>query len=249
MTGCASQDANVKTLRAGYDALNAHRYDQAMSAADQVLAANPQKTLPAEAHYLRGRVFEARAMAASPAAAATDWQDARNEYIAALGLPHAQDLDGRARAGAANVAYHQEDYPTAFQQWQEAFPKLEKPEDRALTLYRLGQTAQHLGHWDQADNFFAQVQQAAPGSDLANRARQHQGARGYLVQLATFANAKQADEAAAEARKQGIVAQPVRDPENSSHVLLRVGPFPNYAEAKALKARFASVYPNAVIIP
>jgi cell division septation protein DedD len=69
------------------------------------------------------------------------------------------------------------------------------------------------------------------------------------VQLATFANAKQADQAAAEARKQGVVAQSVRDPENSSHVLLRVGPFPSYAEAVALKARFASMYPNAVIIP
>lgn len=249
MTGCASQNANVKTLRAGYDALNARQYDKAMSAADQVLAANPEKTLPAEAHYLRGRVFEARAMAASPAGAATDWQSARDEYIATLGLPHAQDLDGRARAGAANVAYHQEDYATAFQQWQEAFPKLEKPEDRALTLYRLGQCAQHLGRWEQADNYFAQVEQSAPGSDLATRAKQHSGARGYVVQLATFANAQQADQAAADARKQGVVAQSVRDPENGSHVLLRVGPFPSYAEAKALKARFASVYPNAVIVP
>src|SRR5438067_1160011 len=78
LVGCAAQDKNVKALRAGYDALNAHEYDRAMSAADQVLAANPEKTLPAEAHYLRGRVFEARATSDATPAATGDWQKARD---------------------------------------------------------------------------------------------------------------------------------------------------------------------------
>src|SRR3954470_24426188 len=60
--GCANQQANVTKLRSGYDALNARQLDAAMLAADEVLAAQPQQTLPAEAHYLRGRVFEERAL-------------------------------------------------------------------------------------------------------------------------------------------------------------------------------------------
>ena len=248
LSGCASQDNNVKTLRTGYDALNAHQYDQAMTAADKVLGANPQKSLPAEAHYLRGRVFEARAVADS-ASSAADWQQARNEYITALSLPHAPDLDGRARAGAANVAYHQEDYATAYSQWQAALPKLEKADDHALAVYRLGQTAQRLGRWEEADAFFAQVQQSEPGSDLANRARQHQGARGYSVQLATFASPAQASKAISDAKRQGVNAMTVVDPSDASHLLLRVGPVASYGEAKTIKARFAAVYPNAVIIP
>jgi tetratricopeptide (TPR) repeat protein len=247
LSGCASQDNNVKTLRAGYDALNAHQYDQAMTAANKVLAANPQKTLPAEAHYLRGRAFEAKAM--NNGGSAADLQNARNEYIAAVGMPHAPNLDGRARAGVAIVAYYQEDFPTAFAQWQEALTKLEKPEDRALTQYRLGQTAQRLGRWSDADAFFAQVQQNAAGTDLANRAKQHQGARNFNVQLATFANPQQANQAVAEARKQGVNAMTVPDAANPSHLLLRVGPMGTYGEAKAIKAKFAAVYPNAVIIP
>src|SRR5438874_7868887 len=53
--GCASEQTNVQKLRAGYDALNARQLDAAMLAADEVLAASPQQTLPAEAHYLKGR--------------------------------------------------------------------------------------------------------------------------------------------------------------------------------------------------
>src|SRR5205807_511638 len=103
--GCASnqQEANVKTLRSGYDALNSHQYDAAMAAADRVLANSPSKSLPAEAHYLRGRVFEERAMS-NPATLSANLQHARTEYIAAIATEHSPDLEADARAGVANVA-------------------------------------------------------------------------------------------------------------------------------------------------
>jgi tetratricopeptide (TPR) repeat protein len=248
MVGCATKDNNVKLLRSGFNALDAHQYGQALAAADQVLAANPQKTLPSEAHYLRGRALEGQAMA-NPSQLASGLQQARTEYIAALGLPHTPDLEGRARAGVAIVAFYQDDYATAYAQWQEAFPKLEKPEDRAQTLYRLGQTAQRLGRWDEADNYFAQAQQTAPGTDLAEKARQHMGKRAFTVQLATFADAHQAAAAVSGLKTKGVVATSSTDPENSSHYLLRVGPLRTYAEAKALKNRFAATYPAALILP
>ena len=52
----------------------------------------------------------------------------------------------------------------------------------------------------------------------------------------------------ADLRKQGVAAQHFVDPGNSAH-LLRVGPVRNYAEAKALRARFAGVYSAAIILP
>jgi tetratricopeptide (TPR) repeat protein len=244
--GCAGQQDNVKKLRTGYDALSARQFDAAMTAADEVLASSPKETLPAEAHYLRGRVFEERAVGGQ--AVSANLQNARSEYVTAMRLAHTPDLAGRIEAGAANVAFHQDDYATALEQWKAAFERLDKAEDKVLTLYRLGQTSQRLGQWDEADHYFAAVQEAAPGTDLANEARAKAGARGFVVQLATFADAKQADAAVADLKKQGVNAQHLMDAKNRSLHVVRVGPM-GYAEAKQVKARFAAVYPNAVIMP
>ena len=248
LCSCAAPQASVDRLRAGYDALNARQLDQAMAAADTVLAEPPHDTLPAEAHYLRGRVFEERAVA-EQAPATGDLQNARAEYVMALTLPHKPDLDGRLHAGAANVAFHQGDYTTALQQWNTAYDQLERPEDRALTLFQLGRTAQRLGRWEEADKYLVGAAEEAAGSDLAAKAKQIQGARGYTVQLVTFTTAKQADTAAAELRKQSLPAQHFVDPTHPEAHLLRVGPLHDYTEAIAMKRRFAALYPAAVILP
>jgi len=248
VVGCAAQQDDVQRLRAGYDALGARQFDEALAAADVVLADSPKDTLPAEAHYLRGRVFEERAIA-NVRGGAAQLQTARTEYVASIGLPHKPDLDGRARAGVANVAFHQDDYATALDQWSAAYDKLERPEDKLLTLYQLGRTAQRLGKWEEADRYLASVQSAAPGTDLAAKARQIQGMRGFIVQFATFSSRKQADAAIVELQKQGITAQHFIDPANVGLDLVRVGSVRTYVEAKALKTRFSGQYTAIVIIP
>lgn len=249
LAGCANQqESNVQTLRGGFDALNARQYDAALGAADKVLAASPNKTLPAEAHYLRGRVFEERGMA-TPSATAADLQRARTEYIAALDAEHAPDLEGRARAGVANVAFHQDDNATALAQWQQAYPKLDKPEDKLLTLYQIGRAAQRLGKWDEADGYFSSVESSAPGTDLAKKARAHRGARAFVVQLATFADAKQADAVVASLAKQGVAAQHLVEPGNPGLHLVRLAPVGSWQAAVGEKQRFSGAYPNAIILP
>jgi tetratricopeptide (TPR) repeat protein len=248
VAGCASNEAAVQRLRAGYDALAARQLDQALAAADEVLAGSPPDTLPAEARYLRGRVFEERAIAGI-GNTAENFRVARVEYSASLNLPHKPDLEGNIRAGAANVAFHQDDYTTAMEQWSAAYEKLKRPEDKVLTLYQLGRTAQRLGRWEEADNYLASVQESAPGTELANKAHAIQGARAFTVQLATFETAKPADAAVAELRKQGVAAQHAIDPASPTRHLLRVGPLKSYGEANSIKARFAARYPGAIILP
>ena len=53
------------TLTAAYAAFERKQLDEAMSGADRVLAGNPAGPGAAEAHYLRGRVFEERATQAA----------------------------------------------------------------------------------------------------------------------------------------------------------------------------------------
>ena len=248
LVGCAAQQDDVQRLRAGYDALNARQLDAALAAADGVLADSPKDTLPAEAHYLRGRVFEERAIT-NPEGGVSQFQTARTEYAAAIDLPHKPDLDGRARAGLANVAFHQDDYATAAEQWTAAYYKLEQPKDQLLTLYQLGRTEQRLGKWNEADESLAGVQRGAAGTELATKARLIQGARGFTVQFATFSNHKQAEAAVVELRKQGVMAQHFIDPANPALDLVRVISLKTYSEAKTLKARFSRQYTSIAIFP
>jgi len=251
LTGCAAHETNVKTLRQGYDALAIQQYSIAMDDANAVLAANADGTLPAEAHYLRGRVFEETAMASPPSSAqAADLQKARDEYRQAISLPHKQDLDGNARAGAAMVAYAQDDYETALQQWQAAYPELKKSEDRVRTFYRMGQAAQRLGQWSVADQYFQQVQQLAPGTDVAANARAHQGARAFYVQVIASVTANQATALQKQLNANGIAVQIAPGPTSATgHLSVRTGPLPTYSQAKSLRDRLLSKYPNATILP
>jgi len=249
--GCASQEAQDTTkhkLESGYAALEQQRYGEAISASDEILAANPTGLGAAEALYLRGRAFEGR-IKLNNASEASDLQVARTAYLQALQLPISPQLEGRVRAGIGLVAYYQDDYATALSQWTAAYDKLEKPEDQALTLYRIGQTDQRLGRWVDADRALATVQQQANGTDLAYMARRLQGSRAFYVQVAKTGTSRDALGVIAQLKQEGFPATTVQDAGEAAYQYVRVGPLPAYAQAKAVKIRLAYLYPQAVIVP
>ena len=118
---------------------------------------------------------------------------------------------------------------------------------KSYALYRIGICQQRLGRFDHADQTFAMVQQQFPNSEAAAKAKQHQGARGFTVQLATFSSSNNAEAAAANLRREGAI--PARAVDAQGHSVVSVGPFQDYSQAQAARARFASVYPDALIVP
>lgn len=244
--GCAAPRQDRDALNVGYQALQAGKYDDALARAEAYLSKHPQGEGAAEAHYLRGRVFEQR-VAGSQRDAQANLQAARNAYIAALELKPNPTLEANVRASVGNVAYWQDDYATAAQQWQRAYEITTDPPTRAYILYRIGLSQQRLGQFDAADRTFAMVQEQYPNTDAASRAKVKQGHRGFLVQLATFANSGGADQAVLEIRKSGVTPQRVTNPKGQ-HVV-SVGPVPTYQQAQALKGRFLDRYPDALILP
>jgi outer membrane protein assembly factor BamD (BamD/ComL family) len=251
-TGCAPiEGQNAKqTLNEGYVALEQRQYDQAAAKADAFLDGTPSGPGSAEAMYLKGRAMEQSVTdaAARPTEqqARTALQAARVAYINTLKLNPSPQLEAYTRASLGNVAYFQDDYQTALTQWSAAFPKLDSPELKAWSLYRVGLCQQRLGQFDAADKTFASVQQQFAGTEPGRRAQQKAGARGFYVQLATFRNSSNADRAVASLRKQGIVPSRVTE---QGMQQIRLGPAKTYAEAKQLKKRFAGEYPEAIIIP
>ena len=240
-----------QALAEAYSAFGRRDLDAAQAGADRVLAANPSGPGAAEAQYLRGRVFEERATRASdqrnvPAARAA-LQSAREAYNAALAANPAPNVEGNARAGIANVAYFQEDYATAIAQWTVALDRIAEPATRSWILYRIGLSQQRFGNFGEADKTFAAVQQQFPGTEPARRAAAHQGARGFFVQVGVYATPANADAAIAALKSEGVAG--TRQPDPAGRHVVRVGPLPNYEQAKSLKARVASRYPDAMVVP
>src|SRR5688500_18707642 len=143
--GCAAKPDATDQLEQGYADLESRHYDAAIAKADAFLAANTTGGAgSAEALYLRGRALEQKG-AANPHEARQNLQSARSAYVDALTREPSPELEGRIRASLANVAYFQDDYTAALNQWSTAYDKLDVPETRAWVLYRIGLCHQRLG--------------------------------------------------------------------------------------------------------
>jgi TolA-binding protein len=244
--GCAS-DKNAKAeLNQGYAALESNQYDQAIQRADAFLQHTPQGAGSAEALYLRGRSLEQKPVR-NTAEMQANLQAARTSYIEALNHQPATKLEAYIHTSLANVAYQQEDYSTALNEWTNAYEKLDNDDVKSWVLYRVGLCRQRLGQFADADAVFAAVQERYPNTEPAQRSKAHQGARSFSVQVATYANPQSADAAVAALRKDGVNA--MREPDAKGRSVVLIGPLPSYQQAQQIRSRYASKYPDAIIVP
>jgi len=247
--GCAPRQGEAR-LRDGYKLLDSPRPDYvAMSAAaDAYLAEKPTGPGAGEALYLRGRAFEEKSQRdiTSPE---RDLAQAHAAYQQALAQSPRPAVEGLIHAGIGNVLYFQNRYAPAVTELTAALPKLEREDDKAWATYRIGLCQQRSGQWESADQTFAKVRQLFPGTEQARRAAEHQGARGYYVQVGAYAAAAQADAAVADLKKQGLTVGKFADSSKPGVQLVRVGPLASYAAAVGVKERVWKTYSGAMIVP
>jgi len=249
LTGCESGQGEAR-LKAGYKLLDSARPDYvAMSAAaDAYLTEKPKGPGAAEALYLRGRAFEEKSQQdlTSPA---SDLTQAQAAYTQALSQGPRPGVEGLIHAGLGNVLYFQNRFPAAVTELLAALDKLERDSDKAWAMYRIGLCQQRTGQWESADQTFGKVRGQFAGTEQARRAAEHQGARGFYVQVGTYAGAAQADAAVADLKKQGLTAGKFADSSRPGVQLVRVGPLATYEGAVAVKERVWGKYSGAVIVP
>jgi tetratricopeptide (TPR) repeat protein len=249
IVGCAGQPTTKDRLASAYQQLEspAPDYNEIAGAADAYLQEQPNGAAAADALYLRGRALEEKAQR-DPAGPQNDWVEAYNYYSQALTKNPRPALEGLIRAGMGNVLYFQDRYAAAINELAAGYEKLERNDDKAWALYRIGLCNQRMGNWDEADRNFSLVQGQFPNTTQAQRSREHQGARAFWVQVATFATPAQADAATADLKRLGLAAQRFQD--NARNVqYVRVGPLENYPSAVATKQRVMGKYRDAVILP
>jgi tetratricopeptide (TPR) repeat protein len=211
-----------------------------------VIGCAPTTNKDGEALYLQGQSLEQQ-QAANPQQARQNYEQARDAYNQALQMNPPAALTAKLHAGLGNASYWLDDYGNAREQWLAAYPATDDVATKSFMLYRVGLCEQRMGSFPQADETFAKVQQEFPNTDAAARAREHQGYKGFTLQLATFANSATADNAIATLRRQGV--NPTKSVNRQGNAVVSVGPVTNYRQAVDLKNRFASTYPQAVILP
>lgn len=209
-------------------------------------ASSAAKLASAEDLYKQGRAIEDR-VSGTPQEAQTNLQQARTLYIRALGANPSPRLEAYIRAGIGNVAFYQDDYTTAVQQFTASYDHLDDPNLKAMTLLRLGMAQQRLGRFDQADRTFLTLQQQFPQSSAAQVSRTKFGARQFYVQVAVFSQPTLADKAVLQLRKDGFATGRLTDVQGRQ--IIRVGPYTTYAEALGVQKRLPATYSGSIISP
>jgi tetratricopeptide (TPR) repeat protein len=234
-------------LRRADTALAARDYAGTIAAAEEQLAAvgNTPRSR-AQALYYKGRAVEGRPKA-SPAESTADLAQARSLYEQALAAGAVESDEAVIRASLANVAYFQDDFTTARGNWMAAQKLLPDQDSRGWALYRIGLCEQRLGRFAEADRTFEQVQRNYPGTEQARRAKEHQGATSFRVQIATFTKPETADRLVAELKGKGLTGVKQTDTQGRTVVLLTG--YATYPAAKAAREQVAGDYPDAIVLP
>jgi outer membrane protein assembly factor BamD (BamD/ComL family) len=239
--------ADTEELQAGFSALDQRDYDRAQSAADEYLQQHPADGGAAEAQYLRGRAIEQR-VKRSDAEATANLREARFAYESALQLNPSRPLEGYVRTSLGNVFYWQDDYAAAEAQWTQSYEQLDREDLKSWVLYRIGLSRQRQAKWTSADAAFAEVTKNFPGTEPAQRATAHQGARAFYVQVAAFVNPASAEKTALSLRSRGFPASSFERQPNRLQIV-RAGPLRRYADAVTMRDRLAAEYHDALIVP
>ena len=245
-TGCPSRVAR-QNLATAQTALEQKRYDEAMAAADRYLKEDPKGIGAAEALYFKGRALEQR-VKKDDRAFLQDLTAAKSHYLQALELRPARHLEAYVQTSLGNVTYWLHDYAGAETAFDSAHELLPAGDLKGWALYRLALSRQRLGRWTDADKTFAAVQSEFPGTEIAKRSREHQGARAFHVQVASFQSVANADKLVAQLRSRGVAAQRVPKPERKLHAVM-AGPAGTYAEAINIRSRLSGQFKDATIVP
>jgi tetratricopeptide (TPR) repeat protein len=243
--GCQNNPQQRQMLDDGEKSLKARQYDQAIRAADSVIATGDQADL-AEAFYLRGCAIEDRNPKPDPAAAGADLTAARRDYTSGLQCNPYPELAMRLHERLGNVAYYEDDYAVAAQQLTVAYNMLDDPAWKAGVLYRIGNCLQRLGRFEDADRTFQAVQDQFPGTQVAHWAAEKEGVHGFYVLVGVFSQQADIDKAAAAVAAAGAV--PTQS-QGKGVTIVRTAGIPTYRQANSLRARLIGLYPDARVMP
>jgi len=240
--GCQQDQHAQEAMTAGEQAFAAKNYEITIMQASKAIGFDANN---ADAYYLRGRAIEERTKP-SPFAAASDLDMAKLDYQKGLGLNPSKSVATRLHAQLGNIAFNQNDYPAALDEWTQSLLGMDNDAFKARVLYLMGVSQQRLGRFGDADYTFGQVLAQFPDSPSAAAASKRQGVRGFQVQVGAYTQYADAGRAASVIQANGAV--PMVTSERGKYIV-RSSPTPSYAQAEALRQRLLGTFGDAMLYP
>jgi hypothetical protein len=111
----------------------------------------------------------------------------------------------------------------------------------------MGVCQQRMSRFTEADTTYQAVQARYPGSEMAKRAKAHQGVRDFYLQLATYNTPASADKAMEGLTNSGMNLSKRNG--DAGRTVMMAGPYSSFDAAKEVRGRISAQFPDAIIIP
>jgi tetratricopeptide (TPR) repeat protein len=240
LAACTNPD--TFTLQQGFRLYRDQQVDQAEALADRFLTQNPNSPDLDQAYYLRGI---SRLTRGNHPGAAADLRLAISKTTRA-------DLRSKSYRALGDLAYDQQQWPDAFNNYQAALDNLALDPAIANYLnYRVGAVLQAQGEWTRAEPWFGKVVAARLDPALTDRALRRMHAKAFSLQYGAFQDAPAAQSLAAQLRADNIPAAVVTEARTDTAIwyLVQSGSYPNFAEATVARDKILPQIPVTVIVP
>lgn len=211
----------------------------AIRSMNEFLAANGRSSRADEAYYYRGL---AKYRQKDIIGAQADFHQVLQKNSRQFKVPSQKAL--------GDIAYERQDMGLAESMYRDALAGMDETKPPADEVrYRLGQTLQRLGRWQDADLHFSRVMYLFGDSESARRAGRLFHSTAWTVQMAAMKDKRAADALAQQYRTANQLETVVRPVPSDAGPLLAVqaGRFPTYDMAAAAMAKVRAVNPNAYV--
>jgi len=230
-----------KMFDSGRDAYIAGDDAKAVQNLDLFLVGNEKSRLADEAYYYRGLShFRQKDMIA-----------ARMDFNQVISITKRSDLKAQAMKALGDLAFEGNDMATAESMYSQAMtilPGDKQPADEIR--YRLGQTYQRQGRWDDANLQFNRLIQTFPPSEITRRAGRIVNCNTWTIQVAAFDKKAAADTDIAQLKGKGIPAfSRMYQDERGPRFAVQTGRYASYDEAAAFLRHVKTIRADAYVTP
>lgn len=203
----------------------------------------PKSREIAYAHYLRGLCYRQ--------SGPTKYALARRDFRQAIHKATEKNIKRQAYIALGHIDFESNppNYESAVKNYKNALPGLEDVPPKDAALYRLGESLQNIGQWEEADIYLSRCFNDFRQSPFAKSARQRFGSRTFRLQVGAFKNLKRAKELVANLRRKNWPADwTARRTSGKLLYIVRTGQYRTFAEARQGLSDLTRLYGDAMIV-
>jgi len=239
--GCASgKQADRAAFDAGYAALEAGRWQEAVDGFTRYLRSDPTSVHRGEVYYYRGQAL----------VHLNRRTEAKTDFVRAIGAEARPPIDQFAQVAIGNLYYEEGNDAKAVEHYSRVIRDPDKDLPVPTILLRIGVSLQRLGKWSLADSYLDHLIEKYPETSAAKHAMRRLHADAFRVQTGAFASMATASRQAQRVRAAGFETRLGRIAKGGRTLnTVQAGRAATYAEAAVLAQRVRQAGFDTLIVP